>query len=354
MKHTNVNWSVLAGLRFFLAMVVVCNHSCLVVDLKGVWPLSGFGGFLAVIGFLIVSGFSIAASYERQREGFARRRYYRIYPTYLACFLLSQVPWILYGPSFHTQGRIFEAPMPGQEWLPLLSGVLLGQAFIPALTTLGQAWTLSIECVYYAAAPLLARLGSKVIWSVISASAFAFWQLPMHGFVFYPSMTFAGVGVLLLAWAWLFGWALYHFPPKDEVKLGLFVLANFLVVPYGEPAMTTFTLLIVGWVFTYGVQRSFGKRVHLWLERLGDISYPLYLVHIPVMLIIGGGGRLFPQWLVVAASMGAALIILVLVDYPVRRWRRRLEGAKVGDANRPGGYAVARAVPQVAGGDRRA
>ena len=74
----------------------------------------------------------------------------------------------------------------------------------------------------------------------------------------------------------------------------------------------------------------------LWRKRtkinkvLGDISYPLYIVHYPIMylfyawLIEKGYYKLSDCWgmalLVVVSSIVLAFLCLKLYDEPVRRW----------------------------------
>src|ERR1019366_8528321 len=100
----SVSWEALALLRFFLAWIVLSQHLTSVTDHSGwVEALSSFDGKAAVVGFLLVSGYSIAASLDRESEGFYRRRFLRVYPLYffaivfavaLEAWTKGHVPWV--------------------------------------------------------------------------------------------------------------------------------------------------------------------------------------------------------------------------------------------------------------------
>lgn len=83
-----VDWAILAGLRFLLALIVVGVHLARFANPNSlICRMAHLGGFTAVIGFLVVSGISMAASVERRPQGFLGRRVLRIYPLYLAAVL---------------------------------------------------------------------------------------------------------------------------------------------------------------------------------------------------------------------------------------------------------------------------
>jgi peptidoglycan/LPS O-acetylase OafA/YrhL len=46
---------------------------------------------------------------------------------------------------------------------------------------------------------------------------------------------------------------------------------------------------------------------------MGDVSYPLYLTHIPVAIICNGAG-IHDPYLILGAMLGAAAAIYLLVD----------------------------------------
>ena len=65
------------------------------------------------------------------------------------------------------------------------------------------------------------------------------------------------------------------------------------------------------------------SRRHRWDHALGDISFPLYLVHFPVGAFVGAIAEGFVSALVsVVASIGAAIILDRYVVVPIDRWRQ--------------------------------
>jgi len=85
------NWSVLSGLRFALALIVVLGHYTLLINNKdqGFFAIEIFEQMSAVYGFLVLSGYSIGASLERQAKGYYLRRIIRIYPLYICILIIA-------------------------------------------------------------------------------------------------------------------------------------------------------------------------------------------------------------------------------------------------------------------------
>jgi peptidoglycan/LPS O-acetylase OafA/YrhL len=93
-----MQWKVLAGLRFFLAWIVVCYHLKNFIPDYGKDFLCTFGklnGLTAVLGFLLISGYSIAHSLTKNPEGFYNRRFLRIYPLYFCAVIVSLIPFLI-------------------------------------------------------------------------------------------------------------------------------------------------------------------------------------------------------------------------------------------------------------------
>jgi peptidoglycan/LPS O-acetylase OafA/YrhL len=86
---------------------------------------------------------------------------------------------------------------------------------------------------------------------------------------------------------------------------------------------------------------------HRWDKWLGDLSYPLYLVHWPIYVVVlaalsESARGSFVAYAVVAASIGSAIAINHLLVYPIDIWRqRRAKNASVRDADEQNRMAVA-------------
>jgi peptidoglycan/LPS O-acetylase OafA/YrhL len=64
-------------------------------------------------------------------------------------------------------------------------------------------------------------------------------------------------------------------------------------------------------------------------RRIGDLSYPLYLIHFPIIellstLELAGGSPEMRSLVVFALSLGASWLIVAFVDEPIARFRSRV------------------------------
>jgi peptidoglycan/LPS O-acetylase OafA/YrhL len=77
-------------MRFLLASIVAVAH---ISDFEkspfSMFCAASLDAKAAVVGFLVISGFSIAASLDRDPNGFYFRRFKRIYPIYFFAVLLG-------------------------------------------------------------------------------------------------------------------------------------------------------------------------------------------------------------------------------------------------------------------------
>jgi peptidoglycan/LPS O-acetylase OafA/YrhL len=101
----SAQWSVLAGLRFILAVCVLITHSGIVAPGNILWLLVGQTGYPAVFGFFMVSGYSVAASIVARPQGYFKRRVSRIYPAYLFAIIFACLI-VVPGPLHLPEGQI--------------------------------------------------------------------------------------------------------------------------------------------------------------------------------------------------------------------------------------------------------
>ena len=305
LARTDGRWAVLAGLRFGLAMVVVAGHlswfpassgGAVARAMGGLMAglmagLAELGGTSAVLGFLVISGYSIGHSLDRRPAGFYRRRVLRIYPVYAAAVAYAVVPFALRPGPLTGPGLAFAVPRPTAA---VVAGnlLLVQNLACPPLGSDPLVWTLGIEVVCYAAAPWLRRWPTPALAGVVGASALAFADYPRsplsdHGRLHYGSLLY-GLPLALFAWAWVAGFLMHrHRARPARWGVGVAVLgAGLLVVndAYGQPgSVSTFAaaVLVVAAAGRVPVPRWLGPG----LNRLGDLSYPLYLFHLPTFLL---------------------------------------------------------------------
>ncbi|HEY1560265.1 MAG TPA: acyltransferase [Caulobacteraceae bacterium] len=322
MTDERSKWAVLALTRFILAGVVLVGH---LNYLPGDHAWTGIGTFLnqgsAVYGFLVISGYSIAASLDRSPKGFFVRRVRRIWPTYLVSLLLAACVAASISHPVKLADQIYLRPL---NWVELLATLTMTQTFLgPALSADGQVWTLAVEWWDYMAAPFLRRTATRIIVAilVISLTFFVLAPPPAN-----PADSTGGKMVLILAWWWLTGFLFYR---HRGTALGYV----FLLIPPLIAAVDGWIgrAAIVGLVAVALCEKArIPKLVVAVFDWLGDVSYPLYLVHIPILWGSYLAGVYQPA-LIGAAAIGTAAVVLHLVDIPLRRpinlaaafgWRR--------------------------------
>lgn len=315
MRKDSSQWAVLAATRFVLASVVLTGH---LNYLPGYHPWTAVGLFLnqgsAVYGFLMISGYSIAASLDRSAEGFFARRFRRIWPSYLVSLALGVAVALAVKRPVHLTANVVLQPL---VWSELLASLTMTQTFLaPALSADGQIWTLAVEWWDYMLAPVIRRWSTPIL-SVIVAISLAYYCLvpPPEN----PANTTGGWMFLVLAWWWLSGF-LYYRHRGTALGYALLVLPPLFAASYGWIGRAAFIGIAALASCEYIALSDRVSRLFNWL---GDLSYPLYLVHVPVMFAF----NLFHFYDALVVAFGAILtsaVVLHLVDYPLRRPGRPL------------------------------
>lgn len=267
----------LHGMRGLLATLVVAFHVYQMGWKKGLciripWDfLDSFGPYCVCL-FFCVSGFLITQSLARGATigTFLRNRTLRIYPV----FLILHIVMFTVGPIVGYRWMIDLRFHP----LAWASAFLSNLVFLPGVFDLPiaqqNAWSLSYEAAFYAVGAGLykaksgqgiPRLAGYAVWLGLSASLL--WHHPY--FVFFL------VGVCAL---WV----------RENVRIAPFRGVGFLGIPaflvglvLFPRSLTTavvcssafFVIAVNGWGFTAKALSSQP------LQRLGTISYSLYLVH---------------------------------------------------------------------------
>lgn len=306
-------WSWLALLRFFLAAVVVAAHlRWFFRHHPVVLAAAEFGAQIAVIGFFVISGFSIRASLAQHSDGtlaFYLRRLLRIYPLYLYAVLLTHVLNVAFKPKLILPGFSLGAT----GWATSLGNGLLLQGF--AVTTMPfnpALWSLSVEVFYYALAPLFLLLSLR--WSfVLMGLTFAYFCLPILGV---KAEFFFGYEAFRHVWAWLFG---FHFARLSAQPWSWLALAVSLGAVCLHPtsrndhlSIVTGALVVLVFLCARRIEVRGGLR---WIfQFLGDVSYPLYLFHIPLLTIAWTVLALREPIPALAFTLGATIAFLLVID----------------------------------------
>ncbi|HEX8208038.1 MAG TPA: acyltransferase family protein [Solirubrobacteraceae bacterium] len=310
------------ALRGIAVLLVVVYH---------LWPAALPGGFVGVDVFFVISGFLITGQLVREARGSGRvslagfwaRRARRILPAALvvlaACALAvkATVPETQWDQFF---GEIVSSTAYVENW-HLADAAVDYQALDDAPSPVRHFWSLSVEEQFYVVWPVLILLALvllrgriAVVLGAVTAASFA-WAL--HKTATDPSAAYFVTPAR--AWEFGVGGLLALAPPARSRRLvslaGLAAVAvAALAFSAGTPFPGVAALLPVLGAAAVIRARAFSFRP---LERLGDISYSVYLWHWPLIVLVPELGAL--------ALLGATLLLgaltKVAVEDPARRLR---------------------------------
>ena len=287
--------------RLLLAFMVVFLH------LAG-WP--GFGEY-AVFTFFCLSGYLMTyimqQNYGYDGQGvkkYAIARALRIYPLYIAACLLSIVTIFALGEDA-TRAVIFNLRWPDGA-LNTLSNIFLMNFDHKSPALVPPSWALTVEIIYYALIGLGLSKTPARTWGwfglgLVYTIAILIADLPWWDYgYFHPaaaSLPFA-TGALM-----------YHYNAHIKRVLGRMARLDVAILLY--------TLVIFNWYWhykngtglTYGFYLNFvincillavlthaqvnNRTLKAFDKRMGDLSYPIYLIHWTVgVLVFYGAAKL--------------------------------------------------------------
>lgn len=354
------HYAVLDGLRGVAALIVVAFH---------LFEAHGGGdahrqiinhGYLAVDFFFLLSGFVIAYAYDDRWgqmsvAGFLKRRLIRLQPMLILGSLLGAALFVFQDYS------IFPKFQSTSAW-QVIAVLVLSALMIPQPKSMdvrgwgeiyslnGPAWSLFYEYVANLLYALgLRKLSNRALGVVVALAGLALIHLAVFG----------GRGDLIG------GWAL----DADGIRIGLTRVlfpfcAGVLLFRLGRRIRINHAFAVASLLLVVGLSLPrFGGTEHLWLNGLyealcvillfplivaigagdkqvdgvsvriarffGDLSYPIYITHYPLIYIYTGWVVDTKPSLALGALVGVgvfagsvliAWISLKLFDAPVRRW----------------------------------
>ncbi|MBA3272936.1 MAG: acyltransferase [Chthoniobacterales bacterium] len=287
------------------------------------FPLSF--GWMGVPLFFVISGFCIHASALKNNElrigRFFWRRFWRIYPPYVAALLFA----ILLSDTDLTtsEGR-------AQLWSHLLLVHNFRADWIFALN--GVFWSLAVEAQLYLLYPLLWQMRRRwgigtalkltlllsVAGRIVAAGFFTHWNEELSGPV-WTSPVFL----------W-FDWTLGAFLAERYLRgarvfpinaaLRWFALAVVVLSTFAKPtAIFAFSLASVFCAMaaeSYLWRNQSLSRIERWLVPIGLCSYSFYLIHYPLVPVLGDQlarvpALVSPPALLLAAPIGFAAVTAI-------------------------------------------
>ncbi len=322
-------------------------------------------GYLAVDFFFMLSGFVIGYAYDdRLRKSiglcdFFKRRLVRLHPLVILGVILGLVSYLIQGGvTWSGESKSFSevliAFLCGILLLPIIQGAgsdVRGNGEMYPLN--GPSWSLFFEYIgNLLYATVIYRFGINslkllVILLAVSMTIFSVFDISGYGMIgvgwTLDSLNFFG-GLLRMMLPFCIGLLLWRtFKPETSLfgfGTGVVILVMTFLVPYlGNIVNGIFEmaaiLMIFPTVIWIGSHTYLGFRTCQVCKLLGNLSYPLYITHYPVMylfyswVIDTGKTTLSETWcaslLTVAVSLFLAYIAYIIYDKPVRKWL----GAKI-------------------------
>lgn len=340
--------------RFVAAFMVLVFHGG-----AGLFPFNFFpvvpllsSGQTAVSYFFVLSGFVMALAYFRPGRKLDLRSYFiarfsRIYPIYLISFLLTALFYL--------------ELMARMKWPKILANIFLYQAWIPQYSQSFNmaAWSLSVEAFFYIIFPLLAIFLSRFSPRQIINFSVMFWALGqvLHSVLYIRMMPeghlFLNYFPLFHFSSFLLGMAGGIWYLDESPKLTVRQKTNrlLLLTSLGLTALmlmgrdrypsffSSFSLdvgllapLFLIIILTLALDST---RLSRWMSNprlalLGDASYALYILHVPVRWWIERGlsepstpgSYATMYYFYVPFVIALSVAVFIWIERPARDWFR--------------------------------
>ena len=339
----------LDGFRGWAALFVVFYHVfCEAFPLTAtsgpiLKQLLPFSGLYAVMVFFLVSGFSISIRFlatgdRRSLCKIAAGRYFRlVIPVFAACLTANFI--VLSGLLAPATERlpIFSHALDFETTISRLLRFSFFDVFfdyVPSQTYIGPLWTMQVELsgsfILLALVAVLPRTRARP-WclGIVIMAVFIFAQTDNQNlFVLFP------IGALI-ADGFQRGW-LEQLPMPAAIALLCAGIASPIVLPpaYDAANAVGTALLVMGCLAMVGVRKALSGTLS---SILGTISFPLYLLHGLVLILIGEpltrnfghtlSERLTIDVITVVISIAAAVMLIPVNVLAIRAARIAGEAA---------------------------
>ena len=318
--------------RLMLAMGVVASHT------------DGYAfdrypdaGIIAVIVFFFVSGYLMPASFHvnyayakfgARSKNYLINRFLRIYPIYW--FSLGFVLLVIMAVG---RGAEYDFGVATLLQNFLLLGLNQDEFWRGDIKYIGPAWTLDIELQYYLLVPILVFFCQRLRFAFMTLVIF--WFLVGGWFLLAP-VGASSVDRSILVWGPIFmlGFLAYEYRSMlsklpSEIFLLVFLLllgagwSISLETPRRAEWLIAFGFMVLAlWLLLFG-----SKRVFRWDRLAGDLAYPLFILHLPIILLIGPHFINMNFWINMlinaTASLSFAWLVHMFFDPLLNRMRAK-------------------------------
>lgn len=363
-------YEILDGLRGVAAMIVVAFH---LFETYSKGPLSQIlnHGYLAVDFFFVLSGFVIGYAYDDRWDkmttwGFFKRRLVRLHPMVIMGTVLGAL--LFYFSDCPNYPLISNT-----SWQKLIMIMLFTFTMLPATTKMdirgwgetnplnGPAWSLQFEYIANILyATIIRHFSKKLLFIFLIFAAFLTLNLTMNWDVLhilqarsYAAYTVIGgwsltpdqicVGMSRLLYPFFAGLLMSRINKLIKVKAGFWwcslLIATLLVMPriggtdnmWMNGIYESITIIVLfPLIVLMGAGSNVSGRSVTVCKFFGEISYPLYIIHYPLVYMQVGwmrrhpeatlGTNIFVGISVFALAIATSYACLKLYDIPIRKW----------------------------------
>ena len=305
-------------------------------------PGGFFSGVFGVAVFFLISGLVIPISLRNISTGkFLIRRFFRIYPVYWFCLLISILMYFICSWYWST-------PLSDRISLPYMMRNL---ALLHSATGIASldfvCWSLAVEVKFYVVIALIFLVGKNAhqvialslgfLAACCIAAYFAAHSLNQESFFAYMMSDMKYMSFMFLG-------CLFYFVLYNEISAGaalgygaiiyaLFVtISSFYEKEFFGALAKNYTYALILFSACYLLRSRF--RDNKVLDFLADISFPLYLVHsmigyVTMPILINEGIPYTYAWMI---SLGLTLLIAFLVhkfvEIPVNNLGKKVSNLK--------------------------
>ncbi len=347
------HYEVLDGLRGTAAIMVVLFH---IMGMPIAWADEGqwlHHAAMAVDFFFGLSGFVVAYAYDdrwgRMSVGrFFAVRLVRLHPLVLLGAVLGLISFLI--DPFAVNQRLVPIPVVLRDFA--LACLLLPYAALPNRWTdthslNSPSWSLLQEYIANIAyAFVLRRLGTRALGVAVALAAIALlWVLWRTNHIDVGSdWSSVWMGSARMAFSFTMGMWLYRLREGlPKVRLGWIPLSAILVLVFAAPMVpdslphgngifeAAAVILLFPAMILCGAHSEIGQVELALCKFAGRISYPLYILHYPFLLIYMNFAlfRKPSQAALHLAALGSFLLVVAIsvlalkfYDEPIRRWLR--------------------------------
>jgi len=346
----NHPYRVLGSYRLLLATLVLLSHTFNMV----VGEISKYAlGNVGVMLFFVVSGFVIFEAldlfYRDRTPQFLVNRAFKIYPAYWTATIAMYVLHSIFAVS-HLEGV---PPLQFSPW-----GIFVNVTLLPAyfkwgnnLPVISLAWAVLVECQFYIMAAALVALARRLPASNAVLAAAGWLALLGYLYVFATHSYTRFFSHFQFAPFFVLGSALY-FAETRRTRLPMLLAGVALLLSLHAyfdynlrgnirqkeidwaaglpwPVIASTLMYATGVALLLALLRCrVGSAAEWWDKRLGDLTYAIYMIHLPIIPVISLIGLSpWPTFLIIVTlTILSAIAIQHYVERPLTRIRNRLRG----------------------------